>query len=108
MDVDVTDGKVGTPGELRWEAVRDAEYYVVTVTGNDALADYFLGKKTSMEFYYHTFQPVKGEKMPKEIKICAEVIAINNVEQVIAKTPECKELSKCCMYVLQQSQMGVV
>ena len=31
LDVDhVTDGKVGTPGELRWEAVRDAEYYVVT------------------------------------------------------------------------------
>ena len=71
--LDIIDGS-----KLKIHHLRKVKQYVVKVSGQDILDDYFTGATTSLEIFYHTLQMKTASEKPKETKINVQVLALTD------------------------------
>ena len=78
--------KNGTPAVVNWDAVSNAEYYLVKITGDSIEDDVHIasGNKDSNEIHFNTLV-LKGNKEVKEVHITVQVLALNRDDGVFAR-----------------------
>lgn len=81
-DFDLVDGSDAVFATLKWNAVSEAEYYVVKVTGSNTRTDYVIGTTSSLEFHYNNLVTTDAGEKPDQIKIIAKVLAMNDTRVV--------------------------
>ena len=73
LSLDIIDGS-----KLNIHPLGKVKQYIVKVSGEDILDDYFTGATTSLEIFYHTLRMKTSSGKPKETKINAQVFALTD------------------------------
>lgn len=77
--------------KLKIHPLHKVKQYMVKVSGQDILDDYFTGVTTSLEIFYDTLRMKTSSDKPKETKINVQVLALTDEGY---KTSPVKILSK--------------